>query len=108
MDYAMSKNKYFYIFIGEREDYVMRILDCGLYPHIGISRLIEKSLITISNEEILMHELLQELGKKMVRDQSPEEPGSWSRIWLYKDFLQVLTTETERVTSYIFKLNRFM
>ena len=90
-------------FKGEREDYVKRILDCcGLYPHIGISRLIEKSLITISNEEIIMHELLQELGKKMVRDQSPEEPGSWSRIWLDKDFLQVLTTAT--VTSYIFKL----
>ena len=90
-------------FRGEREDYVKRILDCcGLYPHIGISRLVEKSLITISNEEILMHELLQQLGKKMVRDQSPDEPGSWSRIWLHKDFLQVLTTET--VTSYIFKL----
>jgi len=90
-------------FKGEREDYVKRILDCcGLYPDIGISRLIEKSLITVNKEEIVMHELLQELGKKMVRDQSPEEPGSWSRIWRDKDFLQVLTTET--VTSYIFKL----
>ena len=90
-------------FKGEREDYVKRILDCcELYPHIGISRLIQKSLITISNEELQMHELLQELGKKMVRDQSPEEPGLWSRIWLHKDFFQVLMTET--VTSYIFKL----
>jgi len=90
-------------FKGEREDYVKRILDCcGLHPKIGISRLIEKSLITISNGEIVMHELLHELGKKMVRDQSPEEPGSWSRIWLHKDFLQVLTAAT--VTSYIFKL----
>ncbi|XP_014522068.1 TMV resistance protein N isoform X2 [Vigna radiata var. radiata] len=82
-------------FKGERVDYVKRILECcGLYPHIGISRLIEKSLITISDEEIHMHELLQELGKKMVRDQSPEEPGSWSRIWLHKNFLHALRAET--------------
>ncbi|BAT92394.1 hypothetical protein LR48_Vigan05g143000 [Vigna angularis] len=82
-------------FKGERVDYVKRILKCcGLHPDIGISRLTEKSLITISDEEIHMHELLQELGKKMVRDQSPEEPGSWSRIWLHKDFLHALTAET--------------
>ncbi|BAT92395.1 Disease resistance-like protein [Vigna angularis] len=82
-------------FKGERVDYVKRILDgCGLHPRIGISRLIEKSLITISNEEILMHELLRKLGKKMVRDESPEEPGSWSRIWLHQDFFQALTRET--------------
>jgi len=91
-------------FKGEREDFVKRILECfELHPHIGISRLVEKSLITICNEEILMHEMIQELGKKIVRDQSPEEPGSRSRIWLHKDFFHVLTTET--VTSYIFKLS---
>ncbi|CAJ1956752.1 unnamed protein product [Sphenostylis stenocarpa] len=82
-------------FKGEREDYVKRILDCcGLYSQIGIKRLIEKSLITIRDQEILIHDMLQELGKKMVRDQSPEEPGSRSRIWLHKDFFHVLTTET--------------
>ncbi|CAJ1956748.1 unnamed protein product [Sphenostylis stenocarpa] len=82
-------------FKGERLDYVKRILDCcGLYPLIGVKRLIEKSLITIRDQEILMHDMLQNLGKKMVRDRSPEEPGSRSRIWLYKDFFHVLTTET--------------
>ncbi|XP_027340361.1 TMV resistance protein N-like [Abrus precatorius] len=82
-------------FKGEREDYVKRILDCcGLYPHIGISRIIEKSLITIRDQEIHMHEMLQELGKKIVRDQHPDEPGLWSRLWLYQDFFHVLMTET--------------
>ncbi|RDX67153.1 TMV resistance protein N, partial [Mucuna pruriens] len=82
-------------FKGEREDYVKRILDgCGLYPHIGIPSVIEKSLITIRNQEIHMHEMLQELGKKIVRDQSLEDPGSWSRIWLNEDFFRVLITNT--------------
>ncbi|XP_057414894.1 disease resistance protein RUN1-like isoform X3 [Lotus japonicus] len=82
-------------FKGERVDYVKRILDaCGLHPHIGIQSLIEKSLITIRNQEIHMHEMLQELGKKIVRHQCPRQPGSWSRLWLYKDFYNVLETET--------------
>ncbi|KAK2369851.1 disease resistance protein RPV1 [Trifolium repens] len=82
-------------FKGEKEDYVKRILDaCGLHPHIGIPSLIERSLITIINQEILMHEMLQELGKKIVRQQFPFQPGSWSRLWLYEDFYSVMITET--------------
>ncbi|CAI8592988.1 unnamed protein product [Vicia faba] len=82
-------------FKGEREDYVKRILDaCGLHPHIGIQRILEKSLIIIKNQEIHMHDMLQKLGKKIVRHRFPEEPGSWSRLWNYHDFYQVLTTET--------------
>ncbi|XP_058779838.1 disease resistance protein RUN1-like [Vicia villosa] len=82
-------------FKGEREVYVKRILDaCGLHPHIGIQRILEKSLITIKNQEIHMHDMLQKLGKKIVRHRFPEEPGSWSRLWQYHDFYQVLTTET--------------
>ena len=73
----------------------MRILDCcGLHPHIGIPVIIEKSLIIIRNQEIHMHEMLQELGKKIVREKYPEEPTLWSRLWLYKDFENVLISET--------------
>jgi hypothetical protein len=89
-------------FKGEREVYVNRILDaCGLHPHIGIQRILEKSLITIKNQEIHMHDMLQKLGKKIVRHRFPEEPGSWSRLWQYHDFYQVLTTET--VINYVSK-----
>ncbi|MED6170782.1 hypothetical protein PIB30_034358 [Stylosanthes scabra] len=90
-------------FRGEREDYVKRILHaCGLHPHIGIPVIAEKSLITIRNQEIHMHEMLQDLGKKIVREKSPQEPGSWSRIWSYKDFHRVLipkrgTNETKGI-----------
>ncbi|AES66949.1 TIR-NBS-LRR class disease resistance protein [Medicago truncatula] len=43
----------------EREDCVKRILDaCGLHPHIGIQRILEKSLITIKNQEIHMHDMI--------------------------------------------------
>ncbi|XP_061358223.1 disease resistance protein RUN1-like isoform X2 [Gastrolobium bilobum] len=82
-------------FKGEGVDYVKRILDaCGLHPHIGIQRLIETSLIIIKNEKIHMHEMLQELGKHIVRQQFPQEPGSWSRLWRYLDFHHVSMTKT--------------
>ena len=78
-------------FRGEREEYVKRILgSCGLHPHIGIQVIMEKSLITIRDQEIHMHEMLQELGKKIVQERYPEEPASWSRLWLFKDFENVL------------------
>ena len=89
-------------FKGEREDYVKRILDtCGLHPHIGIQRILEKSLITIKNQEIHMHDMLQQLGKKIVRHGFPEARGSWSRLWRYNDFHHVLMTET--VKYYVFQ-----
>ncbi|KAL4293229.1 hypothetical protein AHAS_Ahas18G0107200 [Arachis hypogaea] len=78
-------------FIGQREEYVKRILDvCGLHPHIGIQVLKERSLITIKNQEFHMHDMFQELGKKLVRERYPEEPALWSRVWLYSDFESAL------------------
>jgi hypothetical protein len=73
-------------FEGEREDFVRRVLDaCGLHPDIGISLIAEKSFITIRNQEIHMHKMLQEFGKQIVREQHPDEPRLWSRLWLYRD-----------------------
>jgi hypothetical protein len=80
-------------FEGERDDYVRRILDaCGLQPEIGISLIAEKSFITIRNQEIHMHKMLQELGKKIVREQHPDEPRLWSRLWLYRDLHDAMIT----------------
>ncbi|RHN53266.1 putative winged helix-turn-helix DNA-binding domain, leucine-rich repeat domain, L [Medicago truncatula] len=81
-------------FKGEKADYVRGILDaCGLHPDIGIPLIAEKSLITIRNNEIHMHGMLQELGRQIVQGQHPNEPEFWSRLWLYRDFHRVMMTE---------------
>ncbi|XP_045798937.1 disease resistance protein RPV1-like isoform X2 [Trifolium pratense] len=73
-------------FDGEREDYVRRVLDAfGLQHDIGISLIAKKSFITIQNKKIYMHKMFQELGKKIIREQHPNEPRLWSRLWLYCD-----------------------
>ncbi|KAI3754553.1 hypothetical protein L1987_54338 [Smallanthus sonchifolius] len=64
-------------FKGREVNDVCRVLDsCGLYTGIGISILIEKSLITVSKEVIDMHDLLQEMGRQIVCENFPN-----SRLW---------------------------
>ncbi|KAK9062771.1 hypothetical protein SSX86_019961 [Deinandra increscens subsp. villosa] len=56
-------------FKGREVKDVTRILDSfGFYPVIGISVLVEKSLITISKERIGMHDLIQEMCWQIVRE----------------------------------------
>ncbi|XP_031255253.1 TMV resistance protein N-like [Pistacia vera] len=80
-------------FKGEEREYVTRILDgCGFNPTIGLSVLLEKSLITISNfNELWMHDLLQEMGRQIVKRESIEESGKRSRLWDEEDIRHVLT-----------------
>jgi hypothetical protein len=84
-------------FKGMEEDYVVNILQT-LYdkPKIDIVVLLEKSLITISYGRFWMHDLLQQLGKEIVRCESPEEPGRRSRLWLTEDVIHVLKCNTVR------------
>ncbi|XP_075649477.1 TMV resistance protein N-like isoform X2 [Castanea sativa] len=82
-------------FKGEDIDHIRDILqsfDC--YPASNIDVLMDKSLITIVGGKLLMHNLLQELGKEIVRHESLREPGGRSRLWHYEDILHVLKTNT--------------
>ncbi|KAK9200158.1 hypothetical protein WN944_015354 [Citrus x changshan-huyou] len=68
---------------GKYIDYVTKILNyCDFDPIIGIGGLIEKSLLTVDDfNGLWMHDLLQEMGRQIVRRQSPQEPGNRSRLW---------------------------
>jgi hypothetical protein len=71
---------------GFKKDRIIRILDsCGFHAHIGTQVLIEKSLISVSRDQVWMHNLLQIMGKEIVRCESLEEPGRRSRLWTYED-----------------------
>nr|GEV85561.1 TMV resistance protein N-like [Tanacetum cinerariifolium] len=65
-------------FKGQSVIHVTEVLDSlDIDTEIGISVLIEKSLITVSHETLGMHDLIQEMGRKIV---SESFPGS--RLWL--------------------------
>ncbi|XP_039059055.1 TMV resistance protein N-like [Hibiscus syriacus] len=83
-------------FNGDEKDFVMKVLDgCEFFPDIGIDVLIKKSLLTVDeNNKLWMHNLLQEMGRRIVREKSIEEPGKRCRLWEEKDVYHVLTKNT--------------
>ena len=95
-------------FRGEMKYRVMEILEnCGFDAAIGISVLMDKSLITIEDGELQMHDLLQEMGREIIRRESVE-PGKRSRLWLCEDLLHVLTNNTVRMSKleFFFSANK--
>ena len=78
-------------FNGKDRCYVTKLLQI-LYdkPDIDIDVLLKKSLITISWGYFMMHDLLQELGREIVRRESPQEAGKRNRLWHSEDVLRVL------------------
>jgi hypothetical protein len=67
--------------------------------HIGM--LVEKSLVKISKhtflnktDYVILHDLIEDMGKEIVRQESPNEPGKRSRLWFHKDIFQVLETNS--------------
>ena len=83
-------------FKGEDKDCIRDILESfGYYPGYNLDVLVDKSLIFIKEKGTLwMHDLLQEMGKEIVRRESPKEPSGRSRLWLYEDARHVLTNNT--------------
>ncbi|XP_050252990.1 TMV resistance protein N-like isoform X2 [Quercus robur] len=82
-------------FRGKMKDQVIEILEtCGFDARIGIQVLMDKSLLTLENGALQMHDLLQEMGMEIVRQESREEPGKRSRLWLRKDLFHVLMNNT--------------
>ncbi|KAH9726177.1 ADP-ribosyl cyclase/cyclic ADP-ribose hydrolase [Citrus sinensis] len=77
---------------GEDVNPIMKFFNAsGFYPEIGISVLVDKSLIAIdSHKKITMHDLLQELGREIVRQESIN-PENRSRLWHHEDIYEVLT-----------------
>ncbi|KOM43151.1 hypothetical protein LR48_Vigan05g075500 [Vigna angularis] len=80
-------------FKGETVEYVEKTLQArGFYPTIGISVLIDRSLVSVDEyNRLRMHDLIQDMGKEIVREVSPLEPGKRSRLWYHEDVLEVLT-----------------
>ena len=48
--------------------------------------MLDKSLLKISKNNVLwMHDLVRDMGRNIVYQGSPNEPGKRSRLWHYKD-----------------------
>ncbi|XP_058179419.1 disease resistance protein RUN1-like [Rhododendron vialii] len=79
----------------------IKILEgCNFFTTIGIRVLADRCLIKYGPcNELLMHDLLRDMGREIVRQESVKEPGRRSRLWYKEDALEVLRdgTGTEAV-----------
>ncbi|CAN6563522.1 unnamed protein product [Malus baccata var. baccata] len=95
-------------FKGEYKDKVLQILkgsNLKVRQHC-IDVLVENAIITIEDNRILMHDLLEQMGKHIVWEESPTEPGKRSRLWHPKDVYHVLTENrgTKEIKGFVVKL----
>ncbi|KAI3709355.1 hypothetical protein L2E82_39115 [Cichorium intybus] len=78
-------------FVGKDMDYVVKILEHDYSAVSGIKTLTNRCLLSVSsNKKLMMHPLLQEMGRTIVHQESPKDPAKRSRVWLNKDSYDVL------------------
>ncbi|KAI3709736.1 hypothetical protein L2E82_39502 [Cichorium intybus] len=79
-------------FIGKDEDYVVKILEHDYSAISGIKTLSNRCLLSVSpNKKLMMHRLLQEMGKHLVRQESSKFPIKRSRVWLSSESYKILS-----------------
>ena len=91
-------------FKGKDRDFVSRILDD---VEGEISNLCERCLITILDNKIYMHDLIQQMGWEVVREKCQNEPGEQSRLWDLDDVSSVLTRNAVRATCLNYIMSHF-
>ncbi|CAL0307384.1 unnamed protein product [Lupinus luteus] len=79
-------------FFNNMEENMLRtfLKDCGLNSILGLNMLLEKSLVCYNKTRIRMHDMLVQLGKTIVLDESPNDAGKQSRLWSQKDIDKVM------------------
>ncbi|KAI3730971.1 hypothetical protein L1987_62153 [Smallanthus sonchifolius] len=82
-------------FIGMDKDYAIDIFDgCGFFPVVGVTILIERCLLRIGgNNKLRMHDLVRDMGREVVREKFPFEPGKRSRLWFHEDATRVISKD---------------
>ncbi|RHN52956.1 putative winged helix-turn-helix DNA-binding domain, toll-like receptor [Medicago truncatula] len=84
-------------FNSRNEKIIKNILNCcGFHADIGFIVLIDKSLITIHGSIVEMHSLLEELGRKIVQENSSKEQRKWSRMWSKQQLYNVTMENMEK------------
>ncbi|KAF8029257.1 hypothetical protein BT93_E1815 [Corymbia citriodora subsp. variegata] len=79
-------------FKGKDIEYTKKVLNsCDREATIGLQILIERSLIKIESRILQMHDLIQVMGRDIVKQESRNCLEKRSRLWLFEDILDVMS-----------------
>ncbi|XP_023762779.1 TMV resistance protein N isoform X4 [Lactuca sativa] len=87
---------------GISHEFAIRILEsCGFHATYGLRILEHKSLVTISDGRLGMHDTIQELGKNIIRREHPHphELNKHSRLWNEEEIVELLSDDEGTATS---------
>ncbi|KAJ9550868.1 hypothetical protein OSB04_014913 [Centaurea solstitialis] len=94
LPYPSEKELFLHIacfFVGKDMHYVEKILEPDYSAVSGIQTLTNRCLLAVSpNNKLMMHRLLQEMGRNIVREESFKHPVARSRVWLNVDSYKIL------------------
>ncbi|KAJ9558670.1 hypothetical protein OSB04_013284 [Centaurea solstitialis] len=79
-------------FVGkDRKSTEIILKACELHTVSGIKNLVDRSLLSIGwNNTLMMHQLIQETGRYIVHQESPNRPEKRSRLWCHEESFKVL------------------
>ncbi|XP_048133533.1 disease resistance protein RPV1-like [Rhodamnia argentea] len=70
---------------------------CGFFPRRGIEVLINMSLIKIvKKNKLWMHDQLRDLGREIIRQESPIDPEKRSRLWIREEILDIIRSKERK------------
>ncbi|GAU12347.1 hypothetical protein TSUD_252980 [Trifolium subterraneum] len=78
-------------FKGESIKYVEEILE-EFSAASNIEELVNKSLLNVDDGYLNMHDLIQDMGREIVRQEAPNNPAKRSRLWFHQDIIDVLSS----------------
>ncbi|KAM7477393.1 hypothetical protein LguiA_025606 [Lonicera macranthoides] len=94
-------------FVGKKKNDLLTILD-GFNYHTayGIQNLIDRNLLIVENDRLGMHQLLQDMGRQIVREES-KYPEEHSRLWQHEESFNILKGKigTSRIEGMILNMN---
>ncbi|KAG5526080.1 hypothetical protein RHGRI_032393 [Rhododendron griersonianum] len=94
-------------FVGKMKNKTIKMLEgCDCFPLAGIHNLVDRNLLTIENETLQMHQLLQDIGKQIVCRES-KYPEKRSRIWRPRESFNILLEKsgTEKIEGLVLDMN---
>ncbi|KAI7730078.1 hypothetical protein M8C21_009448 [Ambrosia artemisiifolia] len=78
-------------FVGKDKYVTETILDaCDINTQSGVTNLIDRCLLSIIGNKLTMHQLIQDMGRYLVLQESPNKPWECSRLWCHEESFKVL------------------